>query len=314
MSEQKKIILDSFDFYINCDDDKLILQVKNTVTLDEYYINFEDNEEVKKIAIFIHDISILKTFLLEQFDEYTKDDEHKTTDIIMSIEETKQNLILHFATNEHIKYMKTSFNIILNKCAVSFDEYIKNTFTILNDTIKKLDDRVNFLENENKQLIKIINHVDSKTGNHIIINSKIISFDIDDMGIKSEFVGICYNLSQDELQSLNRLSKLKSIYIHNNQITSLNFINDCELLENVWLTCCNNLTDISSLLNKRHINTINIDRCPHIIDVSPLSTISSLKILVLHNTRIIDFTAFKNNQSLKILNGNENDTRTQRLN
>lgn len=325
MSEQKKIVLDNFDFNINCDDDKLILQVKNTVTLDEYYINFEDNDEVKKIAIFIHDISILKTFLLEQFDEYTKDDEHKTTDIIMSIEETRQNLILHFVTNEHVKYMKTSFNIILNKCAVSFDEYIKNTFTILNDTIKKLDDRVNFLENENQKLIelsKCVQDTELKIGNNIIIRGCVIPYDTQYIGVadgidcngkqveksiiinSGKFGDMIVNSTQNELQALSKLKKLTSIQISNNDnITSLDFLSDSDQLSSIRIFNCNNLVDVSALSNKQHIVDIGLFNCRNILNISSLANISTLKDLVISGTSVTEYTVFRNNTGLTIRDG-----------
>lgn len=323
---EHKILLKNYEAKIIRADNKMVINIKNIISTDEYYVEFKDDDNIKNIAPFITDIPSLNNFLAEQFNEYLRDETNKTTDIMLDIEETKQYLILHFETRKHIKYMKIAFNITLNRREISFEEYAKNMMTIMNSKIMKLENEIERSQLQNKRLSELIccnrsdiDLVNQKMGNIIFIRN-CGPFSINDQYLRlnenTKKSALSYDdasavhkldimqATENDLMVIGNLKKLQNFEIKDNiNITSLNFLIGCDEILHIEIKDCENLVDVIALSNIQTIQTIKIINCKNLSDISPLSNLKNLEKLVISGTSVKDFTVFKNNKQLKISDG-----------
>lgn len=164
--------LGDFEFFLFFEDRKIRLSAINKITFDKYerVINEVD---VSRLTNFLSDIVILYKLIEEQFKIFPAHD-----DIVMTIEDKENNLILYFESNKMVKYCKIKFDVIMQKNRLSGDEYIVQRLEQTGLLIKKSDDELVKLRSENDVLK---HHVDILNGANAELNTKFETFSRDMM-------------------------------------------------------------------------------------------------------------------------------------
>lgn len=154
-----KFNIDKFCITLRYEGENIVISAFNVDEFDGHIVEeMISPNRACGVANFIKKPDDLYKFLEEQFNDYP----NSKSDFCFSLIIKDKSLIIHFETVPTIKYIKTSFDIILTKKEKNSetDDKRSNTYDILkamNMRISKLEIKINKLDYDNNKLINIVN-------------------------------------------------------------------------------------------------------------------------------------------------------------